>query len=330
MPYAVDAREVTKVYGGKVMALDKVTLQVDSGIVFALLGPNGSGKTTLMRILTTQIAPTSGDAFVLGHDVVKEGGRVRQLVGYVPQEMSVWTDISGYENLLIYSKIYGLPSAGRKDTILQALDGIGLKDVADNLVKSYSGGMIRRLEIASALLIAPKILFLDEPTIGLDPSARKIVWEKLTKYTKEYGTSVFFNTHYMDEADLYSDRIGIISHGRIITSGTSTELKRTVGGEVITMELGQDVPDNGLVEKLRLMGGNVCVDGSQLSIIVEDSESALPKIMKMLVENGVNVERVSMSEPSLDDVFLKYAGTRIESTSRLSEVKNVRKRIGYG
>jgi ABC-2 type transport system ATP-binding protein len=330
MVYAVDSREVVKIYDGRVRALDKVTLQVDSGKVFALLGPNGSGKTTLMRILTTQISPTSGKVFVLGHDVVKDGGQVRRLVGYVPQEMSVWTDISGYENLLIYSKIYGMPSAGRNAIILEAMENIGLSDVANDLVKSYSGGMIRRLEIASALLMAPQILFLDEPTIGLDPAARKIVWEKLTKYAKDCGTSVFFNTHYMDEADLYSDEIGFISQGRIITLGTADELKHTVGGEVITLDLDSGVLDVGLRERLGQMAKDVRVDNSQLFITVDDAEAALPEIMKLIVKGGIGVKRISMSEPTLDDVFLKYAGSRVESSARLSEVKQVRKMIGHG
>lgn len=221
MEFAVDVRGLTKVYEGKVRALDGVDLRVEAGRVFALLGPNGAGKTTLMRILTTQLKPTSGEAYVFGLDVVRKNAQVRRLVGYVPQEMSVWTDISGYENLLIYAKIYRLPSSKRREIIQDALKKMGLSEVANDLVKTYSGGMIRRLETACTMLIKPKILFLDEPTIGLDPSARKAVWEELTSFKKEYGVTVFFNTHYMDEADLYSDEIAIINDGKIVKRGTA-------------------------------------------------------------------------------------------------------------
>ena len=202
MDRAVEVKNLVKVYGKNVRALDGVDLSVEVGKTFALLGPNGAGKTTLVRILTTQIRPTSGEAFVFGLDVIREGGKVRKTIGYVPQEMSVWTDLSGYENLLIYAKIYGIPRAEREKLLWEVLEKLGMKEAAKGLVRTYSGGMIRRLEIASALLIRPKILFLDEPTIGLDPSARKAVWTEL------------FNTHYMDEADLYAEEIGIINAGK--------------------------------------------------------------------------------------------------------------------
>ncbi len=227
MAFAIEARQLRKVYDGRTKALDGVDLQVNPSEVFALLGPNGSGKTTLMRILTTQFRPTSGLARNFDLDVVSRGAEVRKMIGYVPQETSVWADISGFENLLIYSKIYGVPSSRRKKSIQDALSSMGLEEVATRMVKTYSGGMVRRLEIACALLVKPRILFLDEPTIGLDPSARKAVWENLTSFKKEYGTTVFFNTHYMDEADLYSDEIAIINRGKIVKSGNPSQLKES-------------------------------------------------------------------------------------------------------
>ncbi|MDD1775724.1 MAG: ATP-binding cassette domain-containing protein [Candidatus Methanomethylicus sp.] len=332
MDLAVDAIDVIKTYDRKTRALDQVTLQVEAGTVFALLGPNGSGKTTLMRILTTQLSPDSGKTSVLGHDTVRESAKVRQLVGYVPQEMSVWTDISGYENLLIYAKIYGIPSDVRKRLIMEALENIDLSDFADRLVKSYSGGMIRRLEIASALLISPKILFLDEPTIGLDPMARKTVWEKLTSFKKEYGTTVFFNTHYMDEADLYADRIGIISRGKIIKTGSVSDLKHSVGGEILILSLEQEKVEPELIEKIRVLPlvEEIVEGDSEISLVTEDAEASLPGIMKLLDSSGVAIRRVSMNEPTLDDVFLKYAGTRLETATRLNDIKQVRGMIKRG
>jgi len=332
MEIAVEVKGLTKVYDDEVKALDGVDLNVEAGKVFALLGPNGAGKTTLMRILTTQLKPTSGEAYVFGLDVAREGDKVRRLVSYIPQEMSVWTDISGYENLLIYAKIYGIPSTERRGAIEDALEKMGLSQVANHLVKTYSGGMIRRLEVACAMLIKPKILFLDEPTIGLDPSARKVVWEVLTSFKREYGVTVFFNTHYMDEADLYSDEIAIINEGKIVKLGTTEELKRSVGGEIILFS----VEDNGLDEeclgKVRKVGfvNEAIANDSELSIVVKDAETALPNIMDVLREEGVSVKKVSLTKPTLDDVFLKYAGTRLERSDRISDVRQVRSMIKRG
>ena len=331
MSTAVDVRGVTKVYDGKVRALDGVDLKVEVGKAFALLGPNGAGKTTLMRILTTQLKPTSGEAYVFGLDVVHEGAEVRRLVGYVPQEMSVWTDLSGYENLLVYAKIYGVPSTDRKRIIDDALEKMGLRGVANNLVKTYSGGMIRRLEMACAMLIKPKVLFLDEPTIGLDPSARRVVWEVLASFRKEHGVTVFFNTHYMDEADLYSDEIAIINEGRVVKLGKADELKRSVGGGVIQLTLGDGMNDKASSELKSLSAvGDVVLNGTELYIVVEDAETALPEVMEVLRSGGIPVKRVSMNKPTLDDVFLKYAGTRLETGGRVSEVRQMRRMIRRG
>jgi ABC-2 type transport system ATP-binding protein len=332
METAVDVKGLVKVYDGKVRALDGVDLKVGSSRVFALLGPNGAGKTTLIRILTTQLKPTSGEAYVFGLNVVHDGAKIRRLVSYVPQEMSVWTDISGYENLLVYAKIFGIASQNRKKIIDEALESMGMKEVANNLVNTYSGGMIRRLEIACAMLIKPKIMFLDEPTIGLDPSAKKVVWEKLTSFKKEYGVTVFFNTHYMDEADLYSDEIAIINKGKIVKLGTAEELKHSLGGEVILFNLeGNNVKEEFVqdVRKLNLIK-EVIINNSELSVLVEDAETALPAVMEILRGAGLSPAKISITKPTLDDVFLKYAGTRLETSGRISEVTHTRRMIKRG
>lgn len=310
MTFAIEVKQLVKSYDNKVRALDGIDLNVRAGCVFALLGPNGSGKTTLMRILTTQFKPTSGEAFILGFDVVRKDAEVRKVISYVPQETSIWADISGYENLLIYAKIYGISSDRRKKAILEALESMGLDAVSDNLVKTYSGGMVRRLEMACAMLIRPKILFLDEPTLGLDPSARKAVWEKLISFKKEYDTTVFFNTHYMDEADLYSDEIAIINRGKIIKSGTADELKHSIRREVIQISLGDHITDENALKGIRGMDSvsDVITHNSDLSVVVEDAETALPGIMEVLRIGGIPVKRISTARPTLDDVFLKYAG----------------------
>jgi ABC-2 type transport system ATP-binding protein len=316
MAFAIEARRLKKVYNGKTKALDGVDLQVNPAEVFALLGPNGSGKTTLMRILTTQFKPTSGEARNFGLDVVKNGAEVRKMIGYVPQEASVWADISGFENLLIYSKIYGVPSSRRKKSILDALSSMGLEEVANRMVKTYSGGMVRRLEIACALLVKPKILFLDEPTIGLDPSARKAVWENLTSFKTEYGTTVFFNTHYMDEADLYSDEIAIINGGKIVKFGTSSQLKQSLMSEILQFHSKQagsnhDGIDEYILRKVKDLAfvRDAVLCDSRLDVFVEDGETALPLVIEALRSEGASFERISTTRPTLDDVFLKYAGT---------------------
>lgn len=318
---AIEIKQLTKAYDGKINALDGVDLTVKAAGIFALLGPNGSGKTTLMRVLTTQFRPTSGSAFAFGHDVVKEDSEVRRIIGYVPQEMSVWTDITGFENLLIYAKIYGVDSRQRKKNIDDALSSMGLDDVADKTVKKYSGGMIRRLEIACALLVKPRIIFLDEPTLGLDPSARNAVWENLLSFKREYGTTVFFNTHYMDEADQYSDEVAIINRGKIVKSGTASELKKSLHSETISLSLGRNSAGYGprTMERVRSLKwvDDVFVHDHVMDVTVEDGEVALPGIMDALRGEGMTVERVKTKRPTLDDVFMKYAGMRkrVESES---------------
>ncbi len=310
MVLAIETRQLTKIYNGKTKALDGVDLAVSPAEVFAFLGPNGSGKTTLMRILTTQFRPTSGEAYSFGLDVVRSGAKVRRLIGYVPQETSVWTDISGFENLLIYSKIYGVPSDKRKKGIQDALQSMGIEEMAHNLVKTYSGGMVRRLEIACALLVKPKILFLDEPTIGLDPSARKAVWERLTSFKKEYGTTVFFNTHYMDEADLYSDEIAIINKGKIVKSGTASELKQSLMSEIIQFYFNINYIDEKILRTIRDLTfvRDAILHDSHLDVVVDDTETALPLIIDILRCEGISFKKISTGRPTLDDVFLKYAG----------------------
>ncbi|MEM3507160.1 MAG: ATP-binding cassette domain-containing protein [Candidatus Bathyarchaeia archaeon] len=326
MDFAVQVNDLVKVYNGKVRALNGVDLMVEAGKAFALLGPNGAGKTTLMRILTTQIKPTAGEAYVFGLDVVRQGSKVRRLISYVPQEMSVWTDISGYENLLIYSKIFGLPADERKKIIDEVLEHMGLTHVKNDLVRTYSGGMIRRLEIACAMLIRPKIMFLDEPTIGLDPAARKVVWERLNIFKKEYGVTIFFNTHYMDEADLYADDIAIINQGKIATQGTSEELKHSLGGEIITFTLENAAIKPEIVEELRRLNfvKDVFVEDKSLSVFVDNAELTLPTLMNFLKIEGISMGKVSITKPTLDDVFLKYVGTRLEEKDRISDVMHMR------
>ncbi len=329
---AVSVRKLSKKYGD-FQALTEVTMDVAEGELFALLGPNGAGKTTLMRILTTQLEPTSGEAFVLGRNVRTQGKEVRSMVSYVPQEMSVWTDISGYENLMIYSEIYGLPPGQRKGAIESALEMMELTEFGNQLVSTYSGGMIRKLELASAIMIKPKVLFLDEPTIGLDPGTRKTVWEKLKVLNKESGMNVFYTTHYMDEAGLYADMVGIISKGRLIKVASPEDLKRSVGNEVITLELAAPASP-AAISRLGKMEGvtDVQAEGAGLRISVTNSSELLDPIISALIEMRVGVRRVNATRPSIEDAFLKYAGAEAlaESKQNVRDIRKMRDRIRRG
>jgi ABC-2 type transport system ATP-binding protein len=197
--------------------------------VFGLLGPNGAGKTTTIKMLTTLLPPTSGHAMVVGLDVAKQAPAVRRMVGYVPQLLSADASLTGYENLIIFGKLYDVPGGELEQRVRQAIDTMGLSEFGDKLVRTYSGGMIRRLEIAQSTLHRPRVLFLDEPTIGLDPLARRAVWEMITTLRREYGTTIFLTTHLMDEADALCDRIGIMHHSKLVVLGSPRELKERAG-----------------------------------------------------------------------------------------------------
>jgi ABC-2 type transport system ATP-binding protein len=221
---------------GPLKAVDGVSLAVEAGEVYGLLGPNGAGKTTLIKMLTTLLPPTSGKASVGGLDVVRRAGDVRRIIGYVPQMLSADGTLTGYENLLIFTKLYDLPRAERKPRVQKALELLGLTEAADRLVRTYSGGMIRRLEIAQSILHEPKVLFLDEPTIGLDPLAREAVWERMRQLRSDFGATILLTTHYMDEADDLCDRVAIMHQGTVRAVGAPDELKKGIGGDGATLE----------------------------------------------------------------------------------------------
>jgi len=221
---------------GKITAVDTLNISVQAGEIFGLLGPNGAGKTTVIKMLTTLLPPTSGKARVGGFDVTRGATQVRRIIGYVPQMLSADGTLSGYENLLVFAKLYDLPRAERESRVRDALALMGLTDAADKLVRTYSGGMIRRLEIAQSMLHEPKVLFLDEPTIGLDPLARQAVWERINQLKAEYGTTILLTTHYMEEAEDLCDRVAIMHQGSVMAMGTPTELKVSIGGNGATLE----------------------------------------------------------------------------------------------
>jgi len=216
--------------------VDTLTVSVAAGEVFGLLGPNGAGKSTVIKMLTTLLPPTSGTATVAGFDIVRQSSEVRRIIGYVPQLLSADGSLTGYENLLIFAKLYDIPHAERETRIRDALAFVGLADAANKLVQTYSGGMIRRLEIAQSMLHRPQVLFLDEPTVGLDPVARETVWNHLEELRARYGTTVFMTTHYMEEAESFCRRVAIMHRGKVAAIGTPVDLKQSLGREAATLE----------------------------------------------------------------------------------------------
>lgn len=302
----IETENLTKKFE-ELTAVNGVSLNVKEGEIFGLLGPNGAGKTTLISMLVTMKRPTSGSARVNGFDVVSQPGDVRRSIGIVFQDPSLDEELSAYENLDLHAAMYGVEKAARRARIMEVLEMVELKDRMEDLVKTYSGGMRRRLEIARALVHYPKMLFLDEPTIGLDPQTRKHVWDYVKKLKEEHGISILLTTHYMDEADGMCDRIAIVDHGNIIALGTSTELKGSLGGDKIVVEgsnlerLAPKLKDGGFVKDSKLAGG-------KLTITVENGEKRIPEIAKIAAENGITMDAINLRKPTLDDVFMHYTG----------------------
>jgi len=227
----IETHDLTKSFGALV-AVDRLNLNVETGATFGLLGPNGAGKTTTLKMLTTLLPPTSGSAAIAGLDVVRRADSVRRLIGYVPQMLSADGTLTGYENLLVFARLYDLPRKECEARVRQALDFMNLSDSADKLVREYSGGMIRRLEIAQSMLHRPPLLFLDEPTVGLDPGARRAVWEHIEQLRSQFGITILLTTHLMEEADVLCSRVAIMHHGKVVAIGSPDELKTQVGGDV--------------------------------------------------------------------------------------------------
>ena len=305
---AIVADGLQKRYG-PVRALAGVTFSVRAGEVFGLLGPNGAGKSTTVRVLTTLTRPDAGRAFVAGHDVVCEPNRVRRSIGYVPQESGVDREATGRENLLLQGRIQGVPGDELRRRVDELLDLVGIADAADRVVRGYSGGMKRRLDIALGLVHRPSVLFLDEPTTGLDPEARAAMWVEVERLAEQERLTILLTTHYLEEADRLAERVAIVSRGEIVVEGPPEALKRDLRGEAVTVELGdgQGAEAAGIVNALD-GATETTVDGRLLRTRVPNGAQAVPAILSALEGSGVRVESVTTHRPSLDDVYLHYTG----------------------
>ena len=310
-PLAIEASGLVKSFGD-VRAVDGVDLAVRSGSVYGVLGPNGAGKTTTIRMLATLLRPDAGTATVLGHDIVREGDAVRGLVSLTGQLASVDEDLTGRENLILLGRLLGLKRAAAKERAAELLEAFDLADAAGRLVKHYSGGMRRRLDIAASLVVTPELMFLDEPTTGLDPRSRNQVWE-IIRSLSGMGTTILLCTQYLEEADQLADGIAVIDHGRVIAEGTPSQLKASVGSATLHIRL-LDPEQRAEAERLlssKLGAVHLEPDPTALSAACQDADRAAEAVSE-LAASGVRVAGFSLGQPSLDEVFLALTGHTAE------------------
>ena len=303
-PMAITVAGLTKNYG-EIEAVRGIDFEVPTGETFGFLGPNGAGKSTTIKILCTLARPSSGTARVAGHDVTTERDRVRRNIGLVFQDTTLDNYLSGAQNLRFHAELYGVPAAAVAPRMQQVMEMVGLWDRRDSLVMTYSGGMQRRLEIARGLLHAPRVLFLDEPTVGLDPQTRTSIWEYINELKAREDITIFLTTHYMDEAE-HCDRIAIIDHGKIVAIDTPEALKASVGKDRVQIHTADDAVT--IAELGREFGIEAAMHEGAVTFSVEGGEQFVPRLF---AELGIPIKAVNVSRPTLDDVFMSYTGTTI-------------------
>jgi ABC-2 type transport system ATP-binding protein len=309
-PVALEAHRLVKTYAGGIPALDGVSFTVEEGTIFALVGPNGAGKSTTVKILTTLSRPDGGVARVAGVDVISEPARVRRAIGVVAQRSGVDQEATGRENLTLQARLHGLGGQELKARTNELLERFGLADASGRIARTYSGGMQRRLDVAMGLVHRPRVLFLDEPTTGLDPEVRAVMWEEIARLAGEDGLTILLTTHYLEEADRLAGRLAIIARGRIVAQGSPGQLKGELRGDAIQVDL-REPPRNGEVHAAlaRLPGvRELALDGRLLRARADDGAAAVPLVLGALEAAGVPVAAATVARPSLDDVYRRHAG----------------------
>jgi ABC-2 type transport system ATP-binding protein len=316
----IEANGLKKDYG-QVRALDGIGFEVAPGTIFGLLGPNGAGKSTTVKVLTTLARPDAGEARVAGHDVLRDPRQVRRSIGVVAQRSGVDRDLTGRENLKLQGHLQGMRGRELEARVDQLLEDFGLAEAARRVARTYSGGMQRRLDIAMGLVHRPRVLFLDEPTTGLDPEVRAVMWQEIGRLNADEGLTILLTTHYMEEADQLASRVAIVDRGRIVAEGSPAELKAGLNGDAVHVELeGANV--NGNVQAaLEGVSGlrEVVVEGRSLHARVDDGARAVPSVLAALDAHSVPVASVTVGRPSLDDVYLRYAGRSFAEAEKTKE-----------
>ena len=306
----VNVEGLTKEFG-QLKAVDGVSFEVEEGEIFGFLGPNGAGKTTTINMLTTLLRPSGGTALIDGLDIHKHPNEVRRVVGVVPQEYTADEDLTGLQNILLCADLYGIPRSNSKPHAMELLKLVELQDAADRKVSTYSGGMRRRLELACGLINYPKLLFLDEPTLGLDVQTRTAVWKYIKMLKEEYRMTLFLTTHYLEEADLLCDRIAIIDHGHIVRIGSPTELKASIGGDVIEVGVAESEPDISDDIRVIPLVKEVKKSDHEYRIKSEVGEETSIRVIDLVRSKGLHVTKISLTKPTLDEAYLEFTGSTI-------------------
>lgn len=313
----IEVENLTKIYKGSITAVNEISFQVEKGEIFGFLGPNGAGKSTTIMMLTTLLSPTSGRASVAGFDVVEKPDRVRLNLGYISQDLAVDDNLTGRENLFLQAGFYHLPKKEAAKRYEELLDLVGLTERADDPVETYSGGMRKRLDIAVGLIHRPKVLFLDERTLGLDIQTRHQIWQHINYLRDEVKMTIFLTTHYMDEADSLCDRIAIIDKGIIKAIDSPDSLKNQIGGEIVYIKFGES-DEEKIAGGLRVIGGLPVVDsakrrGGECIAVVRDGDAAIPEIFRAIHPLGLEISSVTLKRPSLDDVYMAFTGRELRN-----------------
>jgi ABC-2 type transport system ATP-binding protein len=305
---AIEVQQLEKTYRGGMRAVDGVSFSVQAGEIFSLLGPNGAGKTTTLAMLSCLLQPDRGDALVLGHSLRGDPAAVKAVLGVVPQEIALYEDLSARENLNFWGKMYGLRGAALERRVAEILETIGLSDRQNERISKYSGGMKRRVNIGAALLHQPKIIYMDEPTVGIDPQSRRSILDSVIALKKQ-GTTVLYTTHYMEEAEELSDHIAIMDHGKVIASGTRSELVERMGGlDRITLTINAEAERVAGAWQAAAGVERVTAEDGHLTLLVRDSNRVLPRLFEHAAEAGVRITSVDIQEPNLEAVFLHLTG----------------------
>ncbi|MDH5482086.1 MAG: ATP-binding cassette domain-containing protein [Candidatus Bathyarchaeota archaeon] len=314
----IKAEGLTRIFNKRLKAVDHVDFSVNTGEIFGFLGPNGAGKTTTINMLITILRPTEGKASVFEYDVVKQAREVRNVIGVVPQEYTADEDLTGYENIILCADLYGIKRKVSKNRAFELLELVELTEFKDKKVETYSGGMRRRLELACGLINRPKVLFLDEPTLGLDVQTRAATWNYIRLLKKEFGMTLFMTTHYLEEADALCDRIAIIDHGKIVVTGSPLDLKNNLGGDIITLSIQEKADIGGLVAKVEHVKEVKKQDDTYL-IKAESGELTAPLIIEALRKKGYVVTKLSLTKPTLNEVYLDYTGKSMRDAEESRE-----------
>jgi len=322
----IEVKNLTKIFNNEIRAVDDIKFEIKKGEIFGFLGPNGAGKTTTINMLCTLINPTGGRATVCRYDIIKQPDEVRKCIGLVFQDTSLDDRLTARENLELHARLYGVPKTERRKRINEVLELVELSDRANSVVRTFSGGMQRRLEIARGLIHYPKVLFLDEPTLGLDPQTRKHVWDYILRLKKEYEITIMMTTHYMEEADELCDRVAIIDHGKIIAMGTPKKLKDRLGGDTIILDI-----DDKDVQKVKKVFKKAKIFDSQVLLSVKNAGREIKKVLEKTKKNKIEVFEANIRKPTLNDVFLHLTGREIreETVGLREELKRRRMMRGH-